>query len=513
MTPKVLPTANAKRLKRPRKSKARPCVNAKAPPCAGLFVLEKRTVLLQRGWLRIWDGMGRILAIFLCLLGQVASAETQVPQSLGQMQLSFAPLVKEAAPAVVNIYAKRVTETRRRSLFSDDPFFRDFFRGLDRPRPRVQNSLGSGVILSSDGIVVSNYHVVGMATDIRVVLNDRREYAARVLLGDEERDMAILQLEGAEDLPHLDLRDSDTVEVGELVLAIGNPFGVGQTVSSGIVSGLARAGGARGSGRGYFIQTDAPINPGNSGGALVDVGGRLIGINTRILTRSGGSNGIGFAIPANLVAAFVAQAEAGKTEFARPWAGLSGQALDTATAESLGLDVPDGILISGVHPLSPFAEAFEAGDVIAQVDGAPVNTPQEMMYRMAVRGEGATIRVLRVRQGRRLGVNVRLIAAPEVPERAAYTLPEQSRLPGLTLSRINPAVTVELRLPTESRGIVVTDPGPYGARVGLRRGDVILAVSRRKVDDNPKLVGEMIEAERRVSVTLLRRGQRVFLRF
>ena len=241
--------------------------------------------------------MRLFLALALALLSGPALSETRVPESRAEISLSFAPLVREAAPAVVNIYARRVVETRR-SPFAEDPFFGEFFREFGQRQPRVQNSLGSGVILSDDGIVVSNYHVIGQATDISVVLNDRREYSASVLLADEQSDLAILQLDGASDMPHLPLRDSDTVEVGELTLAIGNPFGVGQTVSSGIVSGLARSGVATGNMRGYFIQTDAPINPGNSGGALIDTRGRLIGINTSILTRSGGSNGIGFAIPA-----------------------------------------------------------------------------------------------------------------------------------------------------------------------------------------------------------------------
>ncbi len=240
------------------------------------------------------------LVILSCVAASLAplplTAQTRVPTSQAEIQLGFAPLVKEAAPAVVNIYAKRVVAVRD-SPFAGDPFFEGLFRDFGTVRPQVQNSLGSGVILSPDGIVVSNYHVVGEATDIRVVLADRREFNATVILGDEESDLALLRLDGAADLPALTLRDSDSVEVGELVLAIGNPFGVGQTVSSGIVSGLARSGTASGTGRGYFIQTDAAINPGNSGGALIDVNGALIGVNTSILTRSGGSNGIGFAIP------------------------------------------------------------------------------------------------------------------------------------------------------------------------------------------------------------------------
>jgi len=222
------------------------------------------------------------LSLVLALaVGLPAQAETRVPQSQTEISLGFAPLVKQAAPAVVNIYAKIVRQQHQRSPFMNDPFFEDFFRNFSNPRPRVESSLGSGVILSQDGIIVSNYHVVAMATEIRVVTTDKREYEARVVLADQASDLAILQLEDAADLPFLTLRNSDEVEVGELALAIGNPFGVGQTVSSGIVSGLARSGTASGEGFGYYIQTDAPINPGNSGGALIDVNGDLIGINTR----------------------------------------------------------------------------------------------------------------------------------------------------------------------------------------------------------------------------------------
>ena len=237
-------------------------------------------------------------------------AETRVPLNSNEITLSFAPVVKRAAPAVVNIYAKRLVN-QNRSPFQNDPFFRRFFQNRINPQKRVQNSLGSGVILTEDGYVVSNYHVVGNASDIRVVLNDRRQFTASVALADEKNDLAILILENAESMPFLALREDEAVEVGELVLAIGNPFGVGQTVTSGIISGLARSGTADGSGRGYYLQTDAAINPGNSGGALVDINGSLVGINTSILTRSGGSNGIGFAIPAAFVREFLRQAKSG----------------------------------------------------------------------------------------------------------------------------------------------------------------------------------------------------------
>lgn len=463
------------------------------------------------GGLLISCGMRRLLILLFLALPISLGAQTRVPTSPAEMSLSFAPVVKEAAPAVVNIYAKRITQARR-TPFMNDPFFEDFFRGFGKPEPRVQNSLGSGVILSSDGIVVSNYHVVGMATDIRVVLNDRREYSATVLLGDKASDLAILQLDSAEDLPSLGLRNSDEVEVGELVLAIGNPFGVGQTVSSGIVSGLARSGGVRGSGRGYFIQTDAPINPGNSGGALIDVTGRLIGVNTQIVSRSGGSNGIGFAIPANLVATFVDQAREGQTDFQRPWAGITGQAVDQDLAEMLGLIVPEGVVISGLHKDSPFALAgLMPGDVITAVDGAPVNSPPEMIYRMSVAGQ-RDVMIDFARQGDRANVLVSLIAPPEDPPRDARALQDNTVLPGLELSQINPAVIAEFNLPLEASGVVVTNPGQFGTQIGLRRGDVIQLINGSRVAD-PGNVERAFSQRGSFRLAVIRGNQRVVLSF
>lgn len=455
----------------------------------------------------------KYLVVILALLAGPLAAQ-QVPQSASEVQLSFVPVVKKAAPAVVNIYVKVVREVQRTPLQAD-PFFGRLFRDplMDR-QPRVQNSLGSGVILSADGIVVSNYHVVGMATDIRVVLNDRREFSARVLLGDEESDLAILKIDTPDPLPFLSLRSSDSVEVGELTLAIGNPFGVGQTVSSGIVSGLARSGRSGGGGRGYFIQTDAPINPGNSGGALVDVAGRLIGVNTSILTRSGGSNGIGFAIPSDLVAAFVAQATAGRSVFGRPWAGISGQTLDADLAATLGFDRSGGIIISGLHAASPFFQAgLEVGDVILSVGGQPVNTPSEMVYRMSVAGLGAQADVVFSRQGEERSASVQLIAAPEEPARDVVTLPERSLFPGLTLARVNPAVLDELNLPLDVDGVAVMEPGPVGARAGLRSGDVLLALNGVRLS-HPDQVAEAFSARLRQIELLVQRGaQRITMRF
>ena len=457
--------------------------------------------------------MIRGLIVVLSVLAISASAETRVPQNRAEISLGFAALVKQAAPAVVNIYAQRIV-ARATSPFADDPFFQNLFRGFGETRPEVQNSLGSGVILSGDGYVVSNYHVVGGASDIRVVLNDRREFVAEVLLADEEADLAILRLEEARDMPHLALRDSDTVEVGELVLAIGNPFGVGQTVTSGIVSGLARSGTATGNSRGLFLQTDAAINPGNSGGALVDVNGALIGVNTSILTRSGGSNGIGFAIPSSLVAQYLAQAQAGNVVFQKPWAGMNGQSVDADMAESLGMTRPMGILISGLHDVSPFLVAgFQTGDVILAVAGQAVNTPAEMIFRMSVVGLGADVSVSRWRAGQSDDVAVSLMAAPDVPPRAALVTDSRAAIPELAVANINPAVLAEYGLPLGIEGVVITDPGPVGAQLGLETGDILRAVDGRDIGRTEEVVSALIEARRVLRLDIQRGTQRVSMRF
>ncbi|MBV1895856.1 MAG: trypsin-like peptidase domain-containing protein [Rhodobacteraceae bacterium] len=454
-----------------------------------------------------------LVTVLTLVLATSGIAETKIPNSQVEISLGFAPLVKRAAPAVVNIYARRVVE-QRRNPFMDDPFFEQFFREFAKPQPRVQNSLGSGVILSADGIVVSNYHVVGMATDIRVVTSDRREYNAHVLLSDQASDLAILQLDEVDDLPFLSMRNSDQVEVGELVLAIGNPFGVGQTVSSGIVSGLARVGAATGSARGYFIQTDAPINPGNSGGALIDINGQLIGINTSILSRSGGSNGIGFAIPANLVAEFLSQAQAGNDQFERPWAGMSGQPVDSDLAQSLNLTTPEGIIISDLHPISPFVAAdFKVGDVITHVDGQVVNSAAEMVFRMSVAGIGRQAQITRSRAGKVDHIDVHMIAPPDDPPSQPLTLDEDTVLPDLAVARANPAMIARYGLALNAKGVLITDPGRSGARVGLKGADVLVRINGQDITETKDVQTLLTDPERKVRIDLLRNGQRVKLQF
>lgn len=456
-----------------------------------------------------------VLACAVALALTAASGHAQpVPESREQISLSFSSVVREAAPAVVSIYARRVVEARMNPFF-DDPLFGQLFGDFGRTVPRVQNALGSGVILSEDGMMVSNYHVVGGADEIRVMLDDRREFAAEVVLADEESDLAVLQISEGESLPVLELADSDRLEVGDLVLAIGNPFGVGQTVSSGIVSALARSNIAVGSGRGYFIQTDAAINPGNSGGALVDMAGRLVGINTAILTRTGGSHGIGFAIPSNLVAQVVAQAREGNKRFVRPWVGMSAQAVDASLAEAMDLGLPQGVVITDLHEDSPLrAGGLRAGDVIMAIDGEPVNSPPEMMFRLAARGIGQEAQ-LSYRRGEEEGEMVlALQTPPETPPRNRLEVSDHRLvLTGLVAETVNPAVIAEWNLSPGASGVLVVEARDLARRAGLRAGDLIVSVNGQRVSDTAALGRALRERVRFWEVEVLREGRRSLLRF
>ncbi|MCA1939374.1 MAG: DegQ family serine endoprotease [Caenispirillum bisanense] len=407
-----------------------------------------------------------------------------VPQDRAEISLSFAPVVKAVTPAVVNIYTKTVVQQRQPvSPLFNDPFFRRFFGDqlLGQPREQVQNSLGSGVIVRADGIVVTNDHVVKNATEITVVLSDRREFAAEVVGTDERTDLAVLRLEtdGA-DLPVLPLGDSDLLEVGDLVLAVGNPFGVGQTVTMGIVSALSRTTGGGQADYRSFIQTDAAINPGNSGGALVDSAGNLIGINTAIYSRDGGSVGIGFAIPSDLVRVVVdSLLSDGKA--VRPWFGAAGQGVTADIAQSLGLPRPAGVLVNGLYPGSPAEKAgLRIGDVITAMDGHPVADPSELRYRIVTAPVGGTARMSVLRKGKPLDVTVALIAPPEDPPRNVTRLDDRAGpFAGAEVANINPALAEEMGLPGLQRGVVIQRllRGGVAAQVGFRPGDVVTRVN------------------------------------
>ncbi|SNY93985.1 Do/DeqQ family serine protease [Cohaesibacter sp. ES.047] len=415
----------------------------------------------------------------------VQPVSQRVPESRSEMQLSFSPVVKSATPAVVNVYATRKVQTR--SPFSGDPFFERFFggRGFGAPRERVQRSLGSGVIVDASGVIVTNHHVIDGATEVKVALADRREFDADVVLDEERSDLAILKIrDEGEDLPFLTFANSDDLEVGDLVLAIGNPFGVGQTVTSGIVSALARTQ-VGVSDYQSFIQTDAAINPGNSGGALVDLSGKLVGVNTAIFTRSGGSNGIGFAIPANMVR-LVAEAAISGKKVQRAWFGGSMQTVSSDIADSLGLDRPQGVLVTDVQSSSPAAKAgLEVGDLILTVNGNNVDSPEAFGYRFATIAIGAPVEVTILRQGKRYSVSMSAEVAPETPPRDARELGGYSPFSGTTIYNLSPAVAQEMGMDSNQTGVIIAKvkDGSTAARLGVKVGDVIRKVNGEVVRD------------------------------
>jgi Do/DeqQ family serine protease len=415
--------------------------------------------------------------------GSLRADEPAVPSSREQITLSFAPLVKQVEPAVVNIYTRAVVQQRASPLFND-PFFRQFFGdAFGQPSQRVQNSLGSGVIVRSDGLVVTNVHVIEGAQEIKVVLSDGREFSATPVTSDDQSDLALLKVdpEGAT-LPVLPLGDSDALEVGDLVLAIGNPFGVGQTVTSGIVSALARTRVGI-SDYGFFIQTDAAINPGNSGGALINMAGQLIGINTAIYSRSGGSIGIGFAIPSNMVHAFVEAAKAGRDFFERPYIGAQFEPVTPQIAESLGMDAPAGALVTSVEDNGPAAKAgLKPGDVVLKMNGTVLESVDALGYRLATQSIGAKATFDVLSKGKQQTLDIVLERAPEGATSTAVTLHGRSPFSGAQVAELSPRLAQRLGMRTDLKGVTVVGvdsgspaaanrlgPVPRLARVVIRR--------------------------------------------
>ena len=414
------------------------------------------------------------------------------PQNRTQVEMSYAPVVAEVEPAVVNIYTRRVIRTPGVSSLFDDPFFRRFFGGFGPgvPRERIQNSLGSGVVVTPNGVIVTNNHVIRKADQITVVLSDRREFAAKVILADEQTDLAVLRIDtGKTPLPFLRYRPTDEVEIGDLVLAIGNPFGVGKTVTSGIVSALSRTGVGI-SDYQFFIQTDAAINPGNSGGALVGLDGRLIGINTAIYSRSGGSHGIGFAIPADMVRKVVESALS-DGKLVRPWLGANSQAVTAEISESLGLDRPVGVLVNETFSGGPADRAgLKVGDLILAIDGHEIFDPQALQFRLALGRIGGTAKLKVRRGGREFTLDVPLEPPPERPPRDTTVLSTRSPFQGATIVNLSPAVAAELRLDTFQRGVIVTavEPGSPANRIGLLPGDIFVSIDGGQIHTVKQLV-------------------------
>jgi Do/DeqQ family serine protease len=457
------------------------------------------------------------LVLFSLVLTNTQAAFAQrVPVSRGEIALSFSATVKKAAPAVVNVYALKRAEQRPNNPFMDDEFFKKFFGGSPSqgmPMERVQRSLGSGVIVHESGLVITNHHVIQGANEIRIALGDRREFAAEVILSDPRSDLAVLRIQGTKErFAPIDIADSDEVEVGDLVLAMGDPFGVGQTVTQGIVSAVARTQIGITDYQ-FFIQTDAAINPGNSGGALVDMSARLVGINTAIFSRSGGSVGIGFAIPANMVRVVVASARTGGSTVRRPWLGARLQAVTADIAESLRLKRPAGALVVTVTPNSPAAKGgLRTGDLIVAVDAQEIDDPNAFDYRFATKPLGGTARLRVIRAGKEHTVTVALQTAPETP-RDEIVIGARSPFQGAKVSNLSPALADELRLDPMAEGVVIVDVsgGSPAQRIGFRRGDIVVSVNDQAIGRTADLDRMTKQQNRRWSVTIRRGSQQMSL--
>lgn len=426
---------------------------------------------------------------------------------------SFSPIVKKVAPSVVNIYStKTVRQNPGLAPFFDDPFFRQFF-GVpfeSIPRERRERSLGSGVIVTEDGYILTNAHVVDGADEIKVALaDDKTVYEAKVVGADPHTDVAVIKVEGRK-FPAITVTDSDLVEVGDVVLAIGNPFGVGQTVTMGIVSAKGRAG------MGIvdyedFIQTDASINPGNSGGALVDAAGRLVGINQSIISRSGGNQGIGFSIPINL-ARYVMERLVTDGKVTRGYLGVLVQPVTPELAKEFNLPDNSGALIGEVTKDSPAEDAgLKEGDVIIQFNGRKVTDSRHLRLMASQTAPGTKVQVKFLRDGKEQQATVKLGELPEGGLAKADTgpgglrrSPQPDVLDGVTVDDLDARTRRQFNLPAQLQGAVVVevDPASAGAAAGLRAGDVILEINRQRVTN----------ADEAVRLSEQVKGNRVLLR-
>ncbi len=439
---------------------------------------------------------------------------------------NFVPVVKAVTSAVVNVSTSRVVKASQGGAdmgpMMNDPVFRhffgeEFFRRFQVPRDRRENSLGSGVIVSSDGYIVTNNHVVTKADEIKVLLSDKREFKGKVVGSDPKSDIAVIKIDG-KDLPTVPWGDSDKLEVGEYVLAIGNPFGLNQTVTMGIVSAVGRANVGI---TDYedFIQTDAAINPGNSGGALVNARGELVGINTAIFSQSGGYMGIGFAAPSNMTRS-VMQSLVKTGKVVRGWLGVSIQPITPELAKQFSLKETRGALVNEVIPNSPAAAAgLQGGDVITSFDGKSVDSPTTLRNTVAATAIGKTVKLEVLRDKKAITLEVKIVEQPKDIQRAgnesAAEDVKNTALAGLDVRNLNADIARQLGLPAGTAGVVVA--GVAGAspaeQAGIEEGDVIVEINRKSVRNinDYRLRAEKLGKNDDALLLIVRRGSRLYV--
>jgi len=417
------------------------------------------------------------------------------PAQAVSLQDGFANVVEPLLPAVVNISSSKMVKAEHSaSPFQDDPLFRQFFGNPnggngdeDQPREEREHSLGSGVVVSPDGYILTNNHVIDGASDIEVSLSDKRQLKAKLVGADPRTDIAVLKIQ-ASGLATVTIGQSTKARIGDIVLAIGDPFGIGETVTMGIVSATGRRGlDIEGTG-GYedFIQTDASINPGNSGGALVNTRGELIGINTAIISNGGGGNqGIGFAVPIDM-ARHVMEQLISTGKVTRGYLGVMIQEVTPALAKAFQLNSVGGALVGDVTPESPGAKAgLQKGDVITSINGMDISDFQELRLRISQSAPGDTVKLGVMRNGKKMDVTTKLTEFPEKAEASAAPAQSENSMEGVKVDELTPQIAQQLGLPGSTRGVVVTavDPNSSAAEGGLQRGDVIQEINHMPVSN------------------------------
>jgi serine protease Do len=448
----------------------------------------------------------------------IAITQNALPVSLGNFANGFSAVLKPALPAVVNISSSRVVKGGRNQMspMFNDPFFRQFFgdQGQGEVRPQREQSLGSGVIVSSDGTILTNNHVIDGATDIKVFLNDKREFQAKLIGTDPKTDIAVLKID-ASNLPTLPLGDSNQLQVGDLIFAIGDPFGVGETATMGIVSATGRGGFGIESYE-NFIQTDAAINPGNSGGAMIDIHGNLVGINTAILSHGGGmggeggNEGVGFAIPVSMAKPVMDQIlNHGKV--VRGYLGVHIQDLTPELARAFGLKDSGGVLIGDVSSGTPAAQAgLKKGDVILQVNGQPVNASNQLRVQISQFAPGTPIKLQIWRNGGTQDVSLKLAELNEKEEKQATGETSGAALEGVQVQDLTSDISQELNLAPGTHGVVVTSVDPSSpaaaAQPPLNRGDVIQEINHKPITNTSDYQQAMSGADKQPVLLLVNHG-------